>query len=104
MTDLERLCFAVLGIMVMAIVTFLMRAGGFWMMARIPLTVRVRRGLEALPGTIVASIVLPMVVAVGQPALLALAAAIVVMIVRKNELLAIVAGMTVAAMARIGGI
>jgi uncharacterized membrane protein len=104
MSGLEPLGFGLLAILAMAAVTLAMRAGGFWLMGHVPLTARMRRILEALPGSIVAAIVLPIVAKTGAAALLALTAAVVTMLVRRNELLAIAAGVTVAAMARGAGI
>jgi len=40
-------------ILVMAVATYAMRAGGFWLMAFVPLTPRLRRMIEALPGSVV---------------------------------------------------
>jgi uncharacterized membrane protein len=92
-----------LAIVVMAITTALMRVGGFWLMGRVPLTPRVRRMLEALPGAIVAAIVLPVIAKIGLVAALAVAAAAASMIVRRNELLAVAVGVGVAVLARAGG-
>ena len=86
---------ALAAIAAMAITVFAMRAGGFWLMGRVPLTARVRRMLEALPGSIVAAIVLPLVERIGPTALLAVAVAALVMVVRRNEMLAVAAGMAV---------
>ena len=87
-------------ILAMAAVTYAMRAGGFWLMAHVPLTARVRRLLEALPGPVVVATVLPIAVREGVPALLAIVAACALMVVRRNDLLAVIAGMAVAALAR----
>ncbi|MCC7347743.1 MAG: AzlD domain-containing protein, partial [Variibacter sp.] len=43
----------------MAAVSHAIRLGGFWVMARVPLTPRLRRMLDALPGSVVAATVLP---------------------------------------------
>jgi uncharacterized membrane protein len=87
-------------LLVMAAVTYLMRAGGFWLMGRVPITPRVRRMLEALPGAIIAAIVLPLVARIGPVAVLAVSAAALVMALRRNELLAVAAGIGVAIVAR----
>jgi len=102
MSALEPLVIAAL--LVMAITTLLMRAGGFWLMGRVPLTPRVRRMLEALPGSIVAAIVLPVVAKIGPAAALAVAAAAAVMVLRRNEFLAVAAGVAVAIFARHVGV
>jgi len=93
-----------LAIVVMAITTALMRVGGFWLMGRVPLTPPVRRMLEALPGAIVAAIVLPVIAKIGLVAALAVAAAAASMIVRRSELLAVAIGVGVAVLARSVGL
>jgi uncharacterized membrane protein len=90
-------------ILTMAAATYAMRAGGFWLMAHVPLTARMRRMLETLPGAVVVSAVLPIMVRDGFPAALAIAAAGGVTLVWRNDLLAVVTGMTVAAAARAAG-
>ena len=92
---------AIVAILAMAAVTYAMRAGGFWLMAYVPLTARLRRVLEALPGAVVVATVLPIAVREGLPALLAIAAAGATMVVRRNDFLAVIAGMAVAALARL---
>ncbi len=87
-------------ILAMGAATYAMRAGGFWLMAYVPLTARLRRMLEALPGTVVVATVLPIVVREGAPAALAIAAAGAAMLIRRNDLLAVLAGMAAAAAAR----
>ena len=44
-------------ILVMAVATYAMRAGGFWLMAFVPLTPRLRRMIEALAGSVVVAAV-----------------------------------------------
>ena len=87
-------------ILAMGTVTYAMRAGGFWLMAHVPLTARVRRILDALPGTVVVATVLPLMVREGLPAALAIAAAGAAMLVRRNDFLAVLAGMAAAIAAR----
>ena len=100
MSALEPPAPGLLAILVMAAVTFLMRASGFWLMGHVTLTPRVRRMLEALPGSIVAATVLPIIAKIGPVAIVAIAAALAIMIVRRNELLAVAGGVLVAALAR----
>lgn len=95
---------AVAAIAAMAGATYLTRASGFWLMAHVPLTARLRRMLEALPGAVVAATVLPIVMRSGMPAALAVAAALAAMIVRRNEFLAIAVGCAAAAAARAAGL
>ena len=95
---------AVAAIVAMAVATYLTRASGFWLMAHVPLTARLRRMLEALPGAVVAATVLPIVMRTGMPAALAVSAALVAMIARRNEFLAIALGCIAAAAARAAGL
>ena len=88
----------------MAIVSFLIRAGGFWLMGRVPLTPGVRRMLEALPGSIVAAAVLPIAVKTGVVTVFAIAVAIVVMALRGSALAGVAAGMASAVLARAAGL
>jgi uncharacterized membrane protein len=87
----------------MAVATYAMRAGGFWLMQHVPVTPRLRRMLEALPGSVVVATVLPIAVREGPVAALAIAAAGAVMVVFRNDLVAVVTGMAVAAAARAMG-
>jgi uncharacterized membrane protein len=95
---------ALLAIVAIAAMNYLMRAAGFWVMAHVPLTKRTRAMLEALPGSIVAATVLPIVVRSGPAAALAVAAAAGVMILRGNSFLAVAIGVAVAAALRLAGI
>ena len=61
-----------LAILGMALATYLCRISGVVLMSFIPLTPRVRRGLAALPGSIVVATVLPLVERLGLAAGLAL--------------------------------
>ena len=104
MMESEPLGLGLVAILVMAAATYLMRAGGFWLMAHVPLTARVRRMLSALPGSIIAAIVLPLIAKGGAVAAVAIAAAAAVMIVRRNEMLAIAVAVTLAALGRSAGL
>jgi uncharacterized membrane protein len=100
MSQLERYNLALAAIATMAVVTFLIRAGGFWMMGRVRLTARLRRMLEALPGSIVIAVVLPIATNSGTAAVIAVSAAIAAMIACRNTLLGVIVGVAAAAMAR----
>ena len=105
MTPIEGADWGVLAaISAMAAATYAMRAGGFWLMGHVPPSARLRRMLEALPGSVVAATVLPIIAREGLAAAVAIAAAGAVMLVRRNDLLAVVTGMAVAAMARAAGL
>jgi uncharacterized membrane protein len=95
---------ALLAIVAIAAMNYLMRAAGFRLMALVPLTKRTRRMLEALPGSIVAETVLPIVARSGPAAVIALAAAIGAMIWRGNSFLAVAVGVATAALLRAAGL
>jgi uncharacterized membrane protein len=90
-------------ILVMAVATYAMRAGGFWLMALMPRSPRLRRMIEALPGSVVMAAVLPFIVREGAIAALAIAVAGAVVVATRKDLLAVLAGMAVAAVARAAG-
>lgn len=85
---------------VMAAVTVASRVGGFWLMGYVNVTPRVRRMLDALPGSIIIAAALPVAINGGPVVIVAIAAAIVVTIIRRNEFVAVITGMAVAALAR----
>lgn len=94
----EILPFGVLiAIATMAFVTVLTRFSGHWMMGRVTLTPRIQRMLEALPGSVVAALVMPVMIKDGLPATVAMIAVAVLMIWRRNEFLALASGIAIAA-------
>jgi len=101
MTATEPLAFSTLAALAaMVVATYLMRAGGFWLMGRVPLTARVRQILEALPGSIIVAVILPLIVRSGGAGLLAIGVASAVMIAVRNDFLAVLAGVAAAALVR----
>jgi uncharacterized membrane protein len=93
----------VIAILAMAAVTYPMRAGGYWLMGHVPLTPRLRRILEALPGTVVVATVLPILLREGVAAGAAIAAALLVTFIRRNDFVALIAGVGAAAAVRAMG-
>jgi len=89
---------------VMTVVTVASRLGGYWLMGYVTVTPRVRRMLDALPGSIIVAAALPVAVNGGPIVMFAIAAAIAVSIVRRNDFIAVVTGMAVAAAARALGL
>jgi uncharacterized membrane protein len=85
-------------IIAMALATYVCRALGVWMMGHVPLT------LAALPGSIVIATIIPLAIRGGPAAILALAAALASMLVRRNELLALFVGLGVVSLARAAGL
>jgi uncharacterized membrane protein len=92
-----------IAILAMALVTYPMRAGGYWLMGHVPLTPRLRRILEALPGTVVVATVLPLLCREGVAAGAAIAAALLVTLIRRNDFIALIAGVGAAAAVRAMG-
>jgi len=100
MTPDNPIDLSLVAIGVMAAVSFLIRAGGFWLMGHVPITPRVRRVLDALPGSIVAAAVVPIAIKGGTIAMLAVAVAGAIMTWRGNALAAVAAGVATAVVAR----
>ena len=74
------------------------------MMRRVPPSARMRKMLETLPGSVIVATVLPIVVRDGITAMLAIGIAMAVMLLVRRDILAVIAGMAVAASARAFGL
>ena len=94
----------VIAILAMAAATYLTRISGYWLMGHIPMTRRVRRSLEVLPGAIMAATVVPIVAKVGPVALIAVVVALGSMILKRNEFIAAGLGLVAASLARAYGL
>lgn len=81
-----------LTILGMAAVTYLTRSGGLLLMNRIPLTARLKAGLQALPGTILISLITPLVLTTGWAEILAAGFTALVAWRSKNFVLAMMTG------------
>lgn len=104
MADLVSLDPATLAtFLAMGVVTYAMRACGYWMMGRIALTDRMRRGLEALPGSLIVATVLPVALAKGIPASVCLLVSALAMAIVKRDIVAVFAGLAAAAGLRYAG-
>ena len=90
-------------VLAMALVAYLMRAGGYWLIGRIPIGPRLLRMLDALPGAVIASSVVPLALKGGPSALLAVGAAGITMVVVRNDFAAVLAGVATAALVRTVG-
>jgi len=84
---------AALTIAAMAAVTYFCRIAGVVVMSRVRVTPRVERGLRALPGSIIMATILPVAIDNGIPALVALAATILTMMLTRFDLAALVVGL-----------
>jgi len=88
---------------VMTAVTVAARLGGFWLMGYVNVTPRIRRMLDALPGSIIVAAALPVAVHGGPVVMFAIVAAIAATVVFRNDFIAVIVGMAVAALARAMG-
>ncbi|KAA2235522.1 AzlD family protein [Salinarimonas soli] len=104
MVELSGPAWSAVAIGLMALVTYLCRIGGILLMSRVSVTPRIARALRALPGCIVAATILPVALASGLAASLALAAAVAVMAIVRHELAALAAGLGTVALARAVGL
>lgn len=94
----------VLAVLTMATATYALRVGGYWIMGRLPLTDRVRRGLEALPGAIIVSTVLPIVLQGDLVVGVSVMVAVAVQIGVKKEYAAVFCAVCAAAALRAMGL
>ena len=83
---------ALLTIGLMALVTYACRAGGYWLMGRVTMSPRIEIGLTYLPGAVLISLVAPAMAREGIPGVTAVVVTALVMRVRNNLLLAMLAG------------
>lgn len=83
---------ALLAIVLMAVVTYLTRAGGYWLLGRFTLSPRLEAGLGYLPGSIFVALVVPAAIEEGPPGAIAIAVTAVVMNRTSNLLLTMIAG------------
>jgi uncharacterized membrane protein len=86
---------SMLTILGMALVTYATRASGLWLMGRVRPSPRVEKWLRHIPGTVLISIVAPIVAASGPAELLAVLATVVVGVRTGNVLLTMLIGVGV---------
>ncbi len=79
-------------IAVMAIITYGLRAGGYWLMGRISLSPRFEAGLGYLPGAVITALVVPAALEAGIEGILGVVAVGITMRLRPNLMLAMAAG------------
>ena len=90
-------------IVVMTVVVYITRAGGFWLIGRVKIGPRLAKMLDALPGAIIAATIAPLLVRGGVSALAAVGVALAVMIVVRKDFAAVAAGLATAALVRAAG-
>lgn len=91
---------ATLAILTMALVTYCTRAGGLWLMRRLPPSRRLAAALRHMPGALLVAIVVPIALAGGAASLVAVAGAALVAVRSGRVMPAIVAGVALVALLR----
>lgn len=84
---------ALLTIILMGIVTYATRAGGFWLMGRVEISPRMEAALAYLPGSVITALVVPATIEAGLPGLGAVGIIALVMWKRPGLLLALLFGL-----------
>jgi uncharacterized membrane protein len=84
----------------MALATYAMRAGGFWLMRWMPMSKGVEAWLRHIPGAVIVSLLAPMVARGGPAEIVGVAAAAVAMRIVGHDLAAIAAGIVTVALLR----
>jgi uncharacterized membrane protein len=92
------------GIAAMALATYFTRVIGFWLMGQVPMTLRMRRMLETLPGAILVATIMPLMLRAGIPGVIGISATLAGMFLRRNEFLAVALGMVSVSLARAVGL
>ena len=85
----------------MALAAALCRVAGYAFMRFVPVTPRIEAALGAIPLAVMIGIIVPPVLRGGVPELAGLAATLLAVWLRANDLVAIVAGMAVVAAVRL---
>lgn len=89
-----------IAIAAMVAMTVLAKTMGFFILGRVPLTARLRRGLEALPGGVILATVVPITLQSGVAGLAGLFAAAVMMVAFRKDWLAVAGGLAVVGFVR----
>ena len=84
---------ALVAILLMGIVTYALRAGGFWVMGRVEISPRMEAALAYLPGSVITALVFPSTIEAGFPGIGAVAVIALVMWKRPGLLLALLLGL-----------
>lgn len=83
---------SVWAIVIMALITYGFRGGGYWLMGRVTLSPRMEAGLAYLPGAVITALVVPSMLEAGAPGVFGVAVVAGCMRIRPNLLLAMTAG------------
>lgn len=91
---------ALVAILVMAGATIFNRTAGFFLMRLVPVTPRVRRVMDALPGAVLVALIAPNLITGDKGTIAGLLAALAAAKVTRNDFIAVIAGMGTAAAIR----
>ncbi len=91
---------ALLAIVLMAIVTYLTRAGGYWLLGRFTLSPRLEAGLSYLPGSVFIALVIPAMIEEGPPGAISIAVTAIVIRRTNNLVITLIAGIATIYIAR----
>lgn len=83
---------ALLAIALMAIVTYLTRAGGYWLLGRFTLSPRLEAGLTYLPGSVFIALVVPAMIEEGLAGAISIGVTAIVIRCTNNLLFTLLAG------------
>lgn len=92
---------ALLAIVIMALATFMTRTGGLIIMSRVPIGPKVERFINAMAGSVLVAVIVPLAAQGDAGARLGLLATLVAMLIVRKPLIAITAGMATAALWRL---
>ncbi|RUR34263.1 AzlD family protein [Vreelandella nanhaiensis] len=92
---------ALLAILIMALTTFTTRIGGAIIMSRIPIGPKVERFINAMAGSVLVAVIVPLAAQGDWGARFALLATLVAMLIVRKPLIAITAGVATAALWRL---
>lgn len=90
------------GILVMSVVTVGLKVGGYYVQTLMPPGPRLERFLDALPGCVILSLVVPMALTAGATGVMAVAVAVPVLLKTGNTILATAAGVAAGLLLRHG--
>jgi len=91
MADLDPTVVAV--VLAMSVATYATKAGGLWLLGRVELSGRTEAALDALPGAVVISLLVPTLSEFGIPGLVSATAVLIVARRTDSVLLALGTGM-----------
>jgi uncharacterized membrane protein len=84
----------------LSLASYACRAGGFWLMRWVPITPRVEAGLSQAPLAVMIGVVAPAALHGGPAEWIGLIAVVLAMLVQRNDLIGMLAGVMAVGLAR----